>query len=149
MIRVAIRRPDDSDEDWNRRRQLAPLREQVRRRRDEYTTAVVQSATSRRVLRWCTAGLLLGVLLVLLGVALVFLGTWVDGFGGAVVASFVVGGVASLVGIGALVENWDDHANHAAPLAIARRAYDEALADYIDSGGGTDLADSLLTLDRT
>lgn len=146
---MIVRRPGESDVDWRRRLQLAPLRAQVREARDEYTRVAARSALSRRVIRLCAAALLVGALLVLLGVALTLVASRTGGLAGPIVACFVTGGVATLAGATSLSANWDDHADHDAPLVIARRAYDEAFAEYVDAGGGVDVSDALLTLDRT
>lgn len=146
MIRVTVRNPHEDDEERVARRALAPLRELVCRRRDEFYAAAHALRKSRARARFTYVLLTLGVLFLVTLVTVVVAELFVDGLVPLIWLS-ILGAVLCLF---AGVVNYDfveDYADQRAALRAVRRAYDEALAGYVDAGGGATPSDALLLID--
>lgn len=147
MIRVTVRYPHEDDEEWAARRALAPLRELVCRRRDEFYATVHALRKSRARARFTYALLALGALFLATLVTVVVAELSVDGLGSLLGLSIP----GMILGLFLGVINYDfveAYADRRAELRAARRAYDEALAEYVDAGGGAAPSDALLLLDE-
>lgn len=139
------RRPDDTDDEWRRRRSLEPLRAEVRRAQSQHRLALDELRVYAWRARYVTAALVTGVLSLLGIVAVITLERWYDGFS-AYLGLFIPLTLVGLIGGMMFTDEYEQRTKRRNTVVRTAHEYREVYTTYVDAGGGLEPTDALLVL---